>query len=240
MSWWETCPRALFGSHVSKALWNIWFYLFVHNRWYNINAKHFLQSVSIFCRSIWVICRLSWEQRASLFVLGGCGAFISAFWTPPSSTSWYSPAFYQIWDELSSHVLIARAFWRVFTNTEHSGTVIIAPCGDYSAERSINDRHLHSALQPELELGRRLWDGEKKKMSDMEREREGKSGRERQRNKLTLNKAAEVFTVSSLSDMRATGALRWENGECALKVTDFSPHAGWKKGEKNLIGGLSE
>lgn len=48
----------------------------------------------------------------------------------------------------------------------------------------------------------------KKKMSDTEREREGKSGRERQRNKLTLNKAAEVFTVSSLSDMRATGALR--------------------------------
>lgn len=60
-------------------------------------------------------------------------------------------------DEVSSHALIAKGVPDpVFANTEHRGTVFVSPRGDYSAERRVNDRHLHSALQPELELGGRL------------------------------------------------------------------------------------
>lgn len=56
----------------------------------------------------------------------------------------------------SSRVLIARTLW---TSSEQSGTVFTVPCGDYSAEQSINRRHLHSALQPAGELRGRLWNG---------------------------------------------------------------------------------
>lgn len=57
----------------------------------------------------------------------------------------------------SSRVLIARTLWT--WSSPPPSTVSIVPCGDYSAEQSINQRHLHSALQPAGELRGRLWNG---------------------------------------------------------------------------------
>lgn len=82
----------------------------------------------------------------------------------------------------------------VFISAEQSGAVFPVPCNDYSVERRINGRHLPSAPQPAGELGGRLcaWEEEKKKRRADEWHRKGE--REGEQNKLTLNKAAEVFT----------------------------------------------